>query len=89
MYFNLCICFFTQYCYRDYNRIKNLCAITAAIKHYKSIVNKKKKKQDAIVFLVKTKLNSIEVLISKALTDLYISMMKLFYYIIFQKSMTK
>ena len=40
---------------------------------YKSIIKKKKKKYDKRVFLAKTRLNSIEVLISKALTDWYIS----------------
>ena len=49
-----------------------LCAITAAIKKYKSIT-KKKKKHDKIVLLGKDKLNAIEVLISKDLIDSYIS----------------
>ena len=44
-------------------------AITAGIKKYKSIINKKKKKHGKIELLAKTKLNSIEVLISKALID--------------------
>ena len=43
--------------------------ITAAIKKYKSISKKKKKKYDEIVLLAKFKLNSIEFLISKALID--------------------
>ena len=43
-----------------------ICAITAAIKKYKSIINKKKKKHDKIVLLAKSKLNSTEVLINKA-----------------------
>ena len=42
-----------------------ICAITAGIKKYKPIVKKKKQKHDEIVFLAKSKLNSIEVLISK------------------------
>ena len=46
-----------------------LCEITAGIKKYKSIIKKKKKKHDKIVLLAKSKLNSIEVLISKALID--------------------
>ena len=46
-----------------------ICAITAGIKKYKSIIKKKKKKHDKIVLLAKSKLNSIEVLISKALID--------------------
>ena len=49
------------------------CAITAGIKNYKSIIKKKKKKHDKIVFLVKSKLNSIEALISKNLIDSNIS----------------
>ena len=47
------------------------CAITSEIKKYKAILKKKKKKHDEIVLLAKTKLNSIEVLISKALIDSY------------------
>ena len=39
-----------------------ICAITAGIKTYKSIIKKKKKKHDKIA---KSKLNSIEVLISE------------------------
>ena len=38
--------------------------ITAGTKKYKSIIKEKKKKHDKIVFLAKSKLNSIEVLIS-------------------------
>ena len=43
-----------------------ICAITAGIEKYKSIIKKKKKRDDKIVLLAKSKLNSIEVLISKA-----------------------
>ena len=50
-----------------------ICAITAAIKKYKSKIKKKKKKQDKKVLLTKSKLNSIEILISKALIDSVIS----------------
>ena len=50
-----------------------ICTITAGIKKYKSIITKKRKKHDKIVLLAKTKLNTIEVLISKALTDSYIN----------------
>ena len=50
-----------------------ICAITAGIKKYKSIIKKKKKKHDKIVLLAKFKSNSIEVLISKALIDSNIS----------------
>ena len=49
------------------------CAITAEIKKYKSIIKKKKKKHDKIVLLAKSKLNGIEVLISKALINTNIS----------------
>ena len=50
-----------------------ICAITPGIKNYKSIIKKKKKKRDKIVLLGKTKLDTIEVIISKALTDSDIS----------------
>ena len=51
-----------------------ICIITAVMKKYKSITKKKKKKKhEKIVLLAKTKLNSIEVLISKALINLDIS----------------
>ena len=50
-----------------------ICAIAAGIKKYKSIIKKKKKKHDKIVLLAKSKLNSIEVLVSKALIDSAIS----------------
>ena len=49
--------------------LKN-CSITAGTKKYKSIIKKKKKKHDKIVkivLLAKSKLNSIEALISEAL----------------------
>ena len=42
-----------------------ICAITAGIKKYKSIMKRKKKKHDRIVLIVKARLNSIEVLIFK------------------------
>ena len=51
----------------------NICAITAGIKKYKSIIKETKKKHDKIVLLGKDKLNTIEVLIFKALIDSYIS----------------
>ena len=46
-----------------------ICAIAGGIKKYKSIIKKKKKKLDKIELLVKFRLNSIEVLISKAIID--------------------
>ena len=48
-------------------------AITTGIKKYTSIIKKKKNKQNRIGLLTKSKLNSIEVLISKALIDSNIS----------------
>ena len=48
-----------------------ICAIIAGIKIYKSII--KKNKHDKIVLLAKSRLNSIEVLISKALIESNIS----------------
>ena len=50
-----------------------ICAITANIKRYKSVIKKNKKKHDKIVLLEKDKSNTIEVLISKSLIDSYIS----------------
>ena len=50
-----------------------ICAIVAEIKMYKSIIKKKKNKQDKIVLLAKSKLNNVEVLISKGLIDSVIS----------------
>ena len=52
--------------------LKNF-AITAGIKKYEAMIKKKKKKSDKIVFLARSKWNSIEVLISKALIDSNIS----------------
>ena len=45
----------------------NICAIAAGINKQKTIIQKMKKKYDKIVLLAKSKLNSVEVLISKAL----------------------
>ena len=53
--------------------VLKICVITPGIKKYKSIIKKKKKKHDKIVLLAKSKLNSIKVLISKALIDSNIS----------------
>ena len=50
-----------------------VCAITAGIKKYKSIIKKKEKKHDKIVLLAKSKLNRIEVLNFKTLIDSIIS----------------
>ena len=54
-----------------------ICAITAEIKKYKSIIKKKKKKHDKIALLAKTKLNTIEVVISRTLINSHISIMNL------------
>ena len=48
-------------------------AIAAGIKKYKAIIKKKKKNHGTITLLAKTKLSSVEILISKALIDLNIS----------------
>ena len=50
-----------------------ICTTAARIKKYKSIIKKNKKKHDIIVLLAKSKLHSMEVLISKALIDSNIS----------------
>ena len=46
-----------------------ICIITTGIKKYDLMNKKKGKKHDKIVLLAKSKLNSIEVIISKALID--------------------
>ena len=51
----------------------NICAITAGIEKCKSMIKKKKKKHDKIVLLIIDKLNTITVLIYKALIDSYIN----------------
>ena len=48
-------------------------AIAAGIKKYKSIIKKQKKNHNKIILLAKSKLNSIEVIISKALINSNIS----------------
>ena len=50
-----------------------ICAITTAIKKYKSMIKKKKKKHDKILLLEKSKLDSIEVIIYKDLIHSVIS----------------
>ena len=71
------MCFQFWFCFFSWNFISAIgvktCVITAWIKNCKSINKKKRKKHDKIVFLVKSKLNSIEVLISKTLIDSKIS----------------
>ena len=50
-----------------------ICALTARIKKYNSIIDKKKKKHYKRVSLAKSKLNRIEIIISKSLIDSNIS----------------
>ena len=52
---------------------KKICTITARIKKDKAITKKNKKRHDEMVLLAETELNIIEVLVSKALIDSYIS----------------
>ena len=75
MYFNFYFCFFNWIPVRMTSSAIGLTiyAITAAIKKHKSIIKKKKNKHDKIVFSANSKLNSIEVLIPKALIDSVIS----------------
>ena len=49
------------------------CLVTAGIKKFNLRIKKKKKKPDKIIFLAKTKLNSIDFSISKAIIHLNIS----------------
>ena len=55
-----------------------LFVIAAEIRKYKSINKEEGKKHDKVLLLVKTKLNSIEVLISRALIDSILVMRNLF-----------
>ena len=50
-----------------------ICGIIAGIKKYKSVIKKNKKKHDKIVLLGKDKLNTVEILILKALMYSHIS----------------
>ena len=54
----------------------NICAIAAGIKTYKSIIKKKREKNDKTVLLAKSKSHSIEVIIAKVIITLV--MMNLF-----------
>ena len=82
--FNFCICFITfQFLHllhtlpvggiTSFALGLNIFAIVAGIKNYKSIIKKKNKKYDKILLLGKDKLNTVEVLISKALIASYVS----------------
>ena len=53
--------------------------ITAEIRKHNSINKEEGKKHDKVVLLVKTKLNSLEVLISRALIDSVLVMRNLFH----------
>ena len=60
-----------------------ICVITAGIKKYQPIIKKEKKKHDKIALLAKSRLNSVEVLTSKALVDEFAltnDVLKEFYY---------
>ena len=46
-----------------------ICAIAAGIKKYNSMISRKKKMHDKMVMSAKSKLNSIEVFISKTLIE--------------------
>ena len=50
-----------------------ICAIASRIKKYNSVIKKNKNKHDKIGLLAKSILNSIEILVSKALIDSNIS----------------
>ena len=72
MCFNFCFCLVRIPIGITSSEVRlKICAITASIKNYKSII--KKNKQYKKVLLAKSKLSTREVLISMALTDLYIS----------------
>ena len=55
-----------------------ICAITAGIKKYQSIIKKKKMKHDEIILFEKSKSKSRELSVSKPLIDSALVMMNLF-----------
>ena len=57
---------------RNFEVRLKICAI-AAIKEYKLIIEKKRKKHNHIALLAKTKINTIGILVFKALSDSYIN----------------
>ena len=71
MYFSVHVCVFSLYPIGITSSTIGLTiyTINAAIKKYKSTIRKNKKKHNKIVLLAKFKLNSKEVVISKALND--------------------
>ena len=70
MCFHFCVCFLADILIAITSSAIGLkiCPITAAIKKYKWMIIKKRKR-DNIVLFTKSKLNSAEVLISKALIN--------------------
>ena len=52
---------------KKHKKINFFCVIIVRIKKFKSIIKKNKRKHDKIVLLAKAKLNTVEVLISKAM----------------------
>ena len=75
MYFNFCFASLSGIRKGITSSAKGLkiCGTAAGNRKYKSIIKKKKKKHDKIVLLAKTKLNGIEVFISKIFIDSNIS----------------
>ena len=74
-FLSFCLCFFLGIPIRitSFAIVLKICAIAAGIKKYKSIIKKKKTRHDKKVLLAKSKLNSIEVQISKDLIESNIS----------------
>ena len=54
-----------------------MCVLTAGIRKYKSIIKKKRKQHNHIVLLSKAKLNTIEILMSKASINEFVSRVKI------------
>ena len=50
-----------------------ICAITAAIKKHKLIIERKRKMHNHIALLSKTKINTIKILVSKTFSDSFIN----------------
>ena len=71
MSLNLYFCFFSPVLIGIMSSTIELkiCLVAALIKKCKSVIKKKKKKHDKVVFSATSKLNLIEVLISKTLVD--------------------
>lgn len=65
------------------------CLITAEIKNFKSIIKKKRRNQNKKVFLATAKLKTMEVLISRGLTDSYVSQSEFFSLIIVLRATKK